>query len=127
VGDDKLIWFGTDIIPRDGGFIRWVTIPRICIRFIILGSWVSALIWGIGSRTLSGRTARTILRGEHGQFFMLRTDSMEVDISLVSESLVPEDALSKGGGWSGLSRAGCTGSIGSGATEQRGTLPRVRR
>jgi hypothetical protein len=118
VGDDKLIWFGTDIIPRDGGFIRWVTIPRICIRFIILGSWVSALIWGIGSRTLFGRAARTILRGEHGQFFMLGTDSMQVDISLVSESLVPEDALSKGGGWPGLSGAGGTGSIGSGATEQ---------
>jgi hypothetical protein len=118
VGDDKLIRFGTDIIPRYGGFVRWVTIPRIYIRPIILGTWVSALIRGIGSRALVRRTARTILRREHGQLFMLGTDSMQVDISLVSESLVPEDALSEGGGWSGLSGAGGTGSIGSGAAEQ---------
>jgi hypothetical protein len=66
VGDDKFIWFGTDIFPCDGGFIRGVTIPRVWVRSIMLGTWVSAFIGEIRGGTLFGRTARTILRGKHG-------------------------------------------------------------
>jgi hypothetical protein len=89
VGDDKFVWFGTDIIPRDGGFSRRFVISGIYIWLNILSPWVPGLIRELRVRALIGRTAGTILGRKHRQLLVLGADSVQVNISLVPEPLIP--------------------------------------